>query len=70
MTYFEKFTEQIRIVMKRSGFEIAKFKIDRFPVLISNIDAVLKTLSPPILELCLNSTFLTASECLVLSENP
>ena len=39
-------------------------------MLISNIDAVLKTITCPILELCLNSTFLTASECLVLSENP
>lgn len=70
MTYFEKFTEQIQIFMKEGQFEISKFQIDRFPVLISNIDAVLKTLPQPILELCLNSTFLTASECLVLSENP
>ena len=37
------------------------------------MDAILKSFwenSQPILELTLNSTFLTASECLVLAENP
>jgi hypothetical protein len=48
---------------------IAKFKIDKFPLLISNVDSILKGINP-ILELQLTSTFLTASECLVLAENP
>ena len=37
------------------------------------MDVILKTFhqnSQPILELVLNSTFLTASECLVMAENP
>jgi len=37
------------------------------------MDMILKSfleMGQPILELCLNSTFLTASECLVLAENP
>ena len=70
MTYFEKLTQHIQLFTTPNRDEITKLKIDRFPLLISNIDAVLKALPVPILELQLNSTFVTASECNILSENP
>ena len=35
----------------QKDIEIAKLKIEQFPLLISNIDAVLKTIANPILEL-------------------
>jgi hypothetical protein len=75
LTYFDKLTEVIELCYDPEDEDggISLFKVERFPLLISNVDVILRTFmaqSKPILELCLNSTFLTASECLVLAENP
>lgn len=75
LTYFDKLTEVIELNYDPEDEDggISLFKVERFPLLISNIDVILRTFlyqSKPILELSLVSTFLTASECLVLAENP
>ena len=71
-TYFEKLISSIEIFYDeaRDDGSVAEFAVDRFPVLISNLDAILKGFAAPILQLKLTSTFLTATECHVLSENP
>lgn len=66
-------SEKIEVFVENDSQEVQLLRIDRFPLLISNMDIILKTFENnemPILELSLTSTFLTASECLVLAENP
>lgn len=74
LTYFDKLSQNIELYKDiKLPDAITKLQINQFPLLISNMDAILKSFwenKQPILELCLNSTFLTASECLVLAENP
>lgn len=49
---------------------IKKIEIVEFPVRIGYIDKFLKQSTDPLIKLTLNSTFLTAGECLILSQNP
>lgn len=49
---------------------IQRLEISEFLVRIAYIDKILKAYDTPILELCLRSTFITASECMILASNP
>jgi hypothetical protein len=49
---------------------LKKIEILEFPVRIGYIDKFLKQSTDPLIKLTLNSTFLTANECLILSQNP
>ena len=64
LTYYDKLTEIIEVFNDPKAPEIIELlKIDTFPLLISNMNVILNTFynnDQPILELCLNSTFLTA----------
>jgi hypothetical protein len=44
--------------------------VTEFPLRINYIDKIISSCVRPIVELKLNSTFLTASECLVIAGNP
>lgn len=49
---------------------LKKLDISEFCVRISYVDKILRAQVTPIIEICLNSTFITASECLVIASNP
>jgi hypothetical protein len=49
---------------------VKKLKVENFILRIGYIDKMLRAYRVPILELVLNSTFITANECLVLAANP
>eukprot|EP00347_Sterkiella_histriomuscorum_P018502 403345268 len=81
-SYFKKLKESIKVEFDQQVITdffkgqnqvinvIKKLEISEFLVRIAYIDKILKAYKTPILELTLNSTFITASECMMLGSNP
>lgn len=64
--YFTKLKEYLKVTPERGQINL---KVSEFPLRIGYINKMISDCSLPILDLCLNSTFLTATECLVLADN-
>ncbi|CDW91018.1 UNKNOWN [Stylonychia lemnae] len=81
-TYFKKLQDATKIEFdtqvvnnfatrrQQTQSVIKKLQISEFCVRIGFVDKILKNYKTPIMELTLNSTFITASECMVLASNP
>jgi len=60
--YFRKFTQALQV---KQG----QLTVSEFPLRIVFLDSIITHFPKQISDLCLNSTFLTAPECLVLAGN-
>ena len=61
--YFRKLTQNVKVDPQ------GKIELREFPLRIVFLDQILTHFPSKISELCLNSTFMTAPECLVLAGN-
>mmetsp|Transcript_38298 Transcript_38298/g.50229 ORF Transcript_38298/g.50229 Transcript_38298/m.50229 type:complete len:154 (+) Transcript_38298:397-858(+) len=64
--YFNQLKEVLKVTPEQGRINLA---VREFPLRIGYIDKMVADCTLPILDLTLNSTFLTATECLVLASN-
>ena len=64
--YFEQLRDVLKVTPEQGKINL---RVREFPLRIGYIDKMIANCSLPILDLCLNSTFLTATECLILASN-
>ena len=64
--YFNQLKEVLKVTPEQGRINL---EVKEFPLRIGYIDKMVADCSLPILDLVLNSTFLTATECLVLASN-
>ena len=64
--YFNQLKEVLKVTPEQGRINL---EVKEFPLRIGYIDKMIADCSLPILDLVLNSTFLTATECLVLASN-
>lgn len=67
--YFQRLQQNLRITAVSSSNQFLRVEVVEFPLRINYIDKLIQECAKPILELKLNSAFLTSSECLVLAAN-
>ena len=64
--YFSQLKDVLKVMPEMGKINL---EVREFPLRIGYIDKMIADCALPILDLCLNSTFLTATECLVLASN-
>jgi hypothetical protein len=67
--YFQKLQQHLKITPAANSSQFLRLEVVEFPLRIGYIDKLILECHKPILELKLNSAFLTSSECLVLAAN-
>ena len=67
---FESKSVNSAVASQRRKASIKSLKVSNFILRIGYVDRIITSYKVPILELVLNSTFITANECLVLASNP
>ena len=66
--YFNQLAEVLKVTPVKDN-NYLNLEVVEFPLRIGYIDKMIADCKRPILELKLNSTFLTATECLVVASN-